>query len=100
MNGPGLKTLLNTSNNLLTKLENSHKYAATNLSISLSIFLSILLPQQLCPIYTKLGRLAVIALHQNSMNTSPLQLGNIDALEIGNRILLEIEFESCMPLQN
>ena len=35
------------------------------------------------------------------MNPSLLQLGNIDALEMGNRILLEIEiFKSCMPLQN
>ena len=34
------------------------------------------------------------------MNPSLLQLGNIDALEIGNRIILEIEFKSCMPLQN
>ena len=35
------------------------------------------------------------------MNPSLLQLGNIDALEMGNRIPLEIEiFKSCMPLQN
>ena len=42
----------------------------------------------------------MIAFHQTSMNSSPLQLGKRVALDIGNRILLEIEFKSCMPLQN
>ena len=85
------------------KLENSHNnMKQPKLSIALSIFFCFSSIAAIPMSYLYKGRSARWSWFYMwlAMNPSILQLGNIDALEIGNRILLEIEFMSCMPLQN
>ena len=74
-------------------------YCSQNSLVSLSISL-LIAATHLSYLYQSEVAREMIAFHQTSMNSSPLQLGKRVALDIGNRILLEIEFKSCMPLQN